>query len=528
MKGAAGREWQARQFRDAQRQRGGIGGERVHVPAAPGQPAIDPVGECGGVRHGDEQAAAGTHGAADLAQTVVEPLDMFETVIGDDGVEGAAGKRETRGIADHSRRAIRGGAGLEVDPEDAASSARNIEAAGRRAEIEYAAGWRQFPEQFVHGPVILYNTRMESARRTFVLGAAAAALAPAQQRELRVAQIGIGNRGTSLLKQVLEQRDVRVAAVCDIDAGKRDAAQSLAQRDNPKSYSEFRQVLDLKDVDAVVVATPCDLHAEMAALALEAGKYVYCEKPLGITPEQVDRALKAARKSKAFLQIGQQLRYYPHVLEAIRQLHEKKAVGTPFVIKAQRNSTATQPGNERPRAAWYDDVKRSGDLIVENAVHNLDVCNWAAASRPVSCFGHGKKYLPKTIPAGSVMMDGFSVSYIYENDMHLDYSQLYLHPRQMKELRNGQWYIVFGSEGSLEINGGMVYPMWGEARKFLTPEIENGKEDAMSEFIRMIREGGRPFASVEVGATAALTAIMGREAIYRRRMVTWKELGVDV
>jgi hypothetical protein len=112
--------------------------------------------------------------------------------------------------------------------------------------------------------------------------------------------------------------------------------------------------------------------------------------------------------------------------------------------------------------------------------------------------------------------------------MHLDYSQLYLHPRQLRELRNGQWYMVFGSEGTLEINSGTVYPMWGEPKKFFTPEIENGKENAMDEFMRGIRQNFRPFASVEVGATAALTAIMGREAIYKKRMVTWKELGVEV
>lgn len=352
--------------------------------------------------------------------------------------------------------------------------------------------------------------------------------AAAQDKEIRVAHIGIGNRGTSLLKQVLERRNVKVAAICDTDAGKRDAAQTLAQRDNPKSYTDYRQVLDLSHIDAVVVATPCDLHAEMAAAALQAGKYVYCEKPVGITPEQVAHVLKASKKAKTWLQIGQQLRYYPDMRESMRQLHEVQAIGTPFVIKAQRHSTPPEPGKERDRPAWYLDVKRSGDLIVENAVHNLDVCNWAARSRPVSAYGHGKKYLPKTIPAGSVMMDGFSVSYIYENDMHLDYSQLYLHPRQMKELRNGQWYIVFGEKGSLEINGGMLYPMHGEPAKYFTPEIENGKEDAMEQFFKAIREGTKPYADIVIAATAALTAIMGREAIYRRKMVTWREMGVEV
>ncbi|MGH9675241.1 MAG: Gfo/Idh/MocA family protein, partial [Bryobacteraceae bacterium] len=375
------------------------------------------------------------------------------------------------------------------------------------------------------------NTPMKADRRAFLLGAAAALPLQAQEREIRAASIGVGNRGAGLLRQVLARQNVRVGAICDIDAQKRDAAQSLAQRDNPKSYSEWRQVIDLKDVEAVIVATPCDLHAEMAAACLEAGKYVYCEKPLGITPEQVANVLRAARRSKVFLQIGQQLRYYPTMREAIRQLHQGNILGQLFVIKAQRHSTPARPdANRAPRPGWYDDVKRSGDLIVENAMHNIDVCNWVARSRPVSAYGHGKKYLPTPIPAGTVMMDGFSVEYIYENDMHLDYSQLYLHPRGMKELANSQWYIVFGEKGSVELNKGLHYEMQadGPPREMFTPELRKTQENAMADFFACIRENRKPFADITVGATAALTAIMGREAIYRRRMVTWKELGVEV
>jgi myo-inositol 2-dehydrogenase/D-chiro-inositol 1-dehydrogenase len=65
------------------------------------------------------------------------------------------------------------------------------------------------------------------------------------------------------------------------------------------------------------------------------------------------------------------------------------------VIKAQRHSTPVRAEAENERPAWYKDVKLSGDLIVENGVHNLDVCNWAAGSRPQRAFGHGKKYFPK-------------------------------------------------------------------------------------------------------------------------------------
>ncbi|MEX2260378.1 MAG: Gfo/Idh/MocA family oxidoreductase [Bryobacteraceae bacterium] len=367
-------------------------------------------------------------------------------------------------------------------------------------------------------------------RREFLLGAAATMTAGAAEREIRTAFIGVGNRGTGLVRHVLAEKNVRVTAICDIDAQARDRAQGLTARDNPRSFTEYRRVLELSDVDAVIVATPCDLHAEMAAACLEAGKYVYCEKPLGVTPEQVALALEAQRKSKVFLQIGQQLRYYPGIREAIRQIHRERVIGQPFVIKAQRHSTPPKPGTERSRPSWYLDVKRSGDLIVENAVHNLDVCNWIADSRPASAYGHGKKYLPTPLAAGTVMMDGFSVEYIYENDMHLDYSQLYLHPRGLKELANGQWYLVFGDKGTLNLTRGVFYDIHGEGepRELVPQEVRERKENAMTEFYRCIRENCRPFADIRVGAVAALTAIMGREAIYRRRSVTWKELGVAV
>jgi predicted dehydrogenase len=373
----------------------------------------------------------------------------------------------------------------------------------------------------------------ETHRRQFVIGSVAALassqLRAAPEREIRTAFVGVGKRGTTLVTQVLQQPGVKVTAVCDIDPKARDQAQGMMRRDNPRSFTDYRKVLEREDVDSVIVATPCYLHSEMAVACMEAGKYVYCEKPLGITPEQVDRALKAAARSKVFLQIGQQLRYVQPLQETIRKIHEEKIIGEPFVIKAQRHSTPVPPASEQARPDWYKDVKRSGDLIVENAIHNLDVCNWVAGSHPASAYGHGKKYFPKPMPAGTLMMDGFSVEYIYENDMHLDYSQLYMHPRALKELRGGQWYMVFGSNGTLDLMNGSVYKMdAAEPVELLRPEDHGEKENAMGQFYACIRENRKPVADIKVAATAALTAILGREAIYRRRSVTWRELGVSI
>jgi predicted dehydrogenase len=176
-----------------------------------------------------------------------------------------------------------------------------------------------------------------SDRRTFLLGSAAALASQASAAaEVRTAFIGVGGRGSGLLKQVLMQPAVKIAGICDIDPTARDRALSAAGRDNPRSFTEWHEVLHAKDVEAVVIATPCDLHASMAAAALEAGKYVYCEKPLAITPEQVELVLRAARRAKGFLQIGLQLRYFPAMQEAIRQGESRES-------SCEANSGPVQP-----------------------------------------------------------------------------------------------------------------------------------------------------------------------------------------
>lgn len=378
-------------------------------------------------------------------------------------------------------------------------------------------------------------------RRRLLKGAAAAAAASvvsAQDDPLRFGMIGVGKRGNAHLTRLVERSDVTVGAVCDIDPSARDAAQSAAQADDPRSYADYTELLRQEDIDAVLIATPCYLHAEMSAAALEAGKHVFCEKPLAISADQVKLVLDAARKSNAVFQIGQQSRSSPHMQGVVREIHETGLIGTPLVIKAQRHSTPSRPGTRRDGGSgqqrrfpgWYNDVRLSGDLIVENSIHNLDVCNWLAGSRPVSVYGHGKRYLPEPMPAGTVMMDGFSVEYIYNNDMHLDYSQLYLHPRALKILPNGMWFVIYGEKGTIELDysSWTFYDIYGDSEPVEHKGVEglDLTKAAHNDFVRAIRENRRPIADVEVAATAALTSIMGREAIYQRRMVTWDEMGV--
>src|SRR5438046_1256588 len=141
---------------------------------------------------------------------------------------------------------------------------------------------------------------MRSTRRALLLGAVSSAIlrrAGAADEAIGAGMIGVGNRGSLLLKTVLEDPHARVVAICDIKSDRSDRAATTAARDKPATMSDYRRLLERKDVQAVFIATPCDLHVEMAIAALRAGKHVYCEKPAGITPESIAQLIHVVKSS---------------------------------------------------------------------------------------------------------------------------------------------------------------------------------------------------------------------------------------
>ncbi len=219
-------------------------------------------------------------------------------------------------------------------------------------------------------------------RRHFLVGsmAASAARAGAAEEEVGAGFIGTGNRGSYLLRTVLDEPGAKVVAVCDIKPDRLDKAATMAVRDKPATFADYRRLLERKDVQAVFIASPCDLHVEMAIAALKAGKHVYCEKPLGITPESIAEFLRVARSAKTVFQIGQQMRSEARLKQVIAKIHEG-VQGKVIMVKAQRHA-GDDLDHDGPSADWFFNAKRSGDVIVEMVVHNLDVCNWAIGSLP--------------------------------------------------------------------------------------------------------------------------------------------------
>ena len=183
---------------------------------------------------------------------------------------------------------------------------------------------------------------MDLGRRTFLTGTAlattaltATALSSARiagaNGRIRCATIGTGGRGTYLTKQFVAQ-DAEVAAVCDVyEPHLQDGLKEASP--GAKSYADYRRLLEDKSIDAVIIATPDHLHAQMFIDAVQAGKDVYVEKPLAHSVDEGFRMLETLRGTKCIAQIGTQRRSYALYQEA-KHIMDSGATGPVRLVNA--------------------------------------------------------------------------------------------------------------------------------------------------------------------------------------------------
>jgi len=346
-----------------------------------------------------------------------------------------------------------------------------------------------------------------------------------QNSRLGVAMIGVGNRGGSVMRNgVMLTEGLRVAAICDTKPERLDKAASAASRDNPATTRDYREAIARADVDAVHISTPCDLHVEMAIAALRAGKHVYCEKPVGITAASIAELVHVARSTDRVIQVGQQLRSSRRHMQTVQRIHDGIA-GKVVMVKAQRHSS-DDLAHDAMSADWFFDRTRSGDVLVEMSVHNLDLCNWIVQDRPESASGFGGALVWPDDPPGRTNMDGYTLSYEYRNGVKLSYTQVFFHPSGLPG--GGQIWNVYGTNGAVDVANSVYYPRAkGSSPEPLAPEMkENLDQLHVQAFLDAIRSGKQPNANLTVGATGAMTAILGRDAIYRKTLLRWSDLGV--
>lgn len=363
----------------------------------------------------------------------------------------------------------------------------------------------------------------DSTRRTFLAGAAigAPALLSAQSPNdtVRVAFIGVGNRGSYLLRQVLRVPGIQVVALADIapETLSKAGETAVAAGHKPALYADFRKMLDeRKDIDAVVIATPVDTHKDIAVATLEVGKHVYCEKPMALTPEECKMVLNAAASAKGIFQAGFQLRHDPNRSAAMKFIHSG-GIGKVLFVQGYRHT------NDLPRnTPWYFDRVRSGDNIVEQACHILDLFVWAIGKPPLRAFGSGGINLFKDVPPGRTTMDNYTVIYEFPDDVRLTFSHIYFDPPGFSGIKER----VYGEKGAVDL----ATATWIEREK--RGEIKLEVADAgqssdylsMAAFIDNARGKKMPLNNAASARLSTLVAILGRKAIYERRVVSWSEV----
>ncbi|MGH9628753.1 MAG: Gfo/Idh/MocA family protein, partial [Bryobacteraceae bacterium] len=210
-------------------------------------------------------------------------------------------------------------------------------------------------------------------------------------------------------------------------------------------------------------------------------------------------------------------------IEKIRQ----GAIGEVIGIKAQRHS-GNDLDHDGSSADWFFDVKKSGGYLIEMSVHNLDACNWAFGAHPVKATGFGGIMRYKNDPPGRSIMDGYSLTYEYPNGAQLSYTQLVYHPKGLPG--GGQFIHVYGTKAAVDLmEDANAYPLEADAKMVqLAPKQEESRHAHVTAFYDAIQNGKKSPADITVGATAALTAILGHEAMVNQKIMKWSDLGVEL
>src|SRR3954468_7909850 len=181
--------------------------------------------------------------------------------------------------------------------------------------------------------------------------------------QLGCALIGPGNFGRSLARALQEDARVRFAGV--LGATRAESA-AVAAEMGGRAYTNLDELLRDDRVQAVLIATPSDTHAELAVAAAGAGKQIFCEKPLALTVAECDAMIAAARQASVTLMVGQMQRLVP-LLAEVRRLIHAGTIGRPVSLLIQRHDLLQrQPGS------WLQRRAQVGGLLHQSSVHELD------------------------------------------------------------------------------------------------------------------------------------------------------------
>jgi myo-inositol 2-dehydrogenase/D-chiro-inositol 1-dehydrogenase len=375
---------------------------------------------------------------------------------------------------------------------------------------------------------------------------------------VRLALLGCGARGTTVATSFANNTSARVVALADLfpdqlEKGKahfdgvatRLGYSGIETKMMFSGYRAFEEVASSTEIDAVQISTPPWFHIPHLDAVVHGGKHAYCEKPLGIDVAQARQALEIGRRAqgRVSLDVGFQIRSAPPFVEIVRRIHEG-ALGKIACVSGHYNSPAlTYP--ERPKMPaeelrirnWQWDRRLSGDIIVEQNIHVIDIFNWILLAHPLKAVATGGRNL-LTHPGNT--WDNYQVVFTYPDGVHVSFSST--------QFGAGGWFdvsqSVFGSRGVAEAPYAGPLRIIGENAWTWTEHAPSTQASPVPSFATdgsfannlalADREKDRGFIDsiasgnfhnqVTDGVESALTAMLGRRAGQVGREVTWQEL----
>src|SRR4051812_46018422 len=243
---------------------------------------------------------------------------------------------------------------------------------------------------------------------------------------IRIGLIGCGGRGTDAVGNAIASApNVKVVAIADIFERQTKAAATkfnVAPELCFSGFDAYQKLCDVADVNYVILATPPGFRPIHFEAAVKAGKHIFCEKPVAVDAPGIRRFIAAgelAKEKKLCVVAGTQRRHTPAYIETIKRIHDG-AIGDIVTLRAYWNQSAIwhrgdhgETEMERQVFNWYHYSWLCGDHIVEQHLHNLDVCNWIMNDHPIRAYGQGGRQALGS-KSGHIY-DHFAVEYEYKS-----------------------------------------------------------------------------------------------------------------
>jgi predicted dehydrogenase len=396
------------------------------------------------------------------------------------------------------------------------------------------------------------------SRRSFLQSSAAglAFAVPAvnvlgANENLNVALIGTGGRCRALMKSLATVPNVRLAAVCDVYDAHLEQGRKLA---DPKAFAtkKYQEVLERKDIDAVLIGAPDHWHVPMTVDACAAGKDVYVEKPLTHDRSEGKAVIDAQNKHQRIVQVGTQQRSMPQFLKG-RELIKEGKLGKVLKVylswnrntdrlrkvplnidaktvdwKAFLGNAKDQPFDEYRFRNWRWFWDFGGGILTDLMVHFIDVAHWFLdLDHPLQATAIGSQVISKGIWETP---DTIQTLLTYPNDLQVHFEGTF------SNARRGAMIEFMGTDGSLYLDRGR-YEFHPERNKGKYEELVLGtgnrgrdfydKPDGellhLTNWVECVRSRKKPNAPAETGVGAAAAAHLANQAFRSGQVAVWKE-----